>query len=364
MSNVRRTWAAMTSRTRALALSGIVLLVVGLIVLVAVVARPAARTVADVLASPTPALALPPDESLQPGLSPDPSLEPSPSPSTTPPIAGSDPILGSDGRLTLLLLGSDYRPSHPGNRTDAILVVSVDPVTGANAAFSVPRDTVNFPLPGSGVYSAKVTGLYTYLGSRTGDAGKAMKAAVSRAFGIEIDRYVFIGFTGVKSLVRAVGGVDVTLDAAYYDPEYWVTSKQRGWGLPKGTSHLNGNEALIFARSRKGDNDFGRARRQQILIMAAFDKVRTRGIANLPELISIARDTVRTDLPLDRAGDVYNLFSKVDLGKTRRAVFGPRSYASGLGGTDFQLRLDVCRAWIAKNFPPVRKQPASAPPAP
>jgi anionic cell wall polymer biosynthesis LytR-Cps2A-Psr (LCP) family protein len=190
-----------------------------------------------------------------------------------------------------------------------------------------------------------------------------MKAAVSRAFGIEIDRYVFIGFTGVKSLVRAVGGVDVTLDAAYYDPEYWVTSKQRGWGLPKGTSHLNGNEALIFARSRKGDNDFGRARRQQILIMAAFDKVRTRGIANLPELISIARDTVRTDLPLDRAGDVYKLFSKVDLGKTRRAVFGPRSYASGLGGTDFQLRLDVCRAWIAKNFPPVRKPPASAPPA-
>ena len=220
------------------------MLVVGLIVVVAVVARPAAKTVADVLASPTPAPALPPEESLQPGLSPDPSLEPSPSPtSSAPVIAGNDPILGSDGRLTLLLLGSDYRPSHPGNRTDAIMVVSIDPVTGANAAFSVPRDTVNFPLPGGGVYPSKVNALYTYLGSRTGDAGKAMKAAVSRAFGIEIDRYVFIGFTGVKSLVRAAGGVDVTLDAPYYDPEYWVTSKQRGWGLPAGTSHLNANDA-------------------------------------------------------------------------------------------------------------------------
>jgi LCP family protein required for cell wall assembly len=363
----------MTSGTRAVALSGIVLLVVGLIVVAAVLARPAARTVADVLASPTPAPALPPEESLEPGLSPDPSLEPSPSPSTTPPIAGTDPILGADGRLTLLLLGSDYRPSHPGNRTDAIIVVSVDPVTGANAAFSVPRDAVNFPLPGGGTYGPKVTGLYAYLGAKTGDAGKAMKAAVSRAFGIEVDRYVFIGFTGVKSLVRAVGGVDVTLDAPYYDPEYWVTSKQRGWGLPRGTSHLNGNDALIFARSRKGDNDFGRARRQQILIMAAFDKVRARGIANLPELIAIARSTVRTDLPLDRAGDVYNLFSKVDLGKAKRVVFGPRSYASGLGGTDFALRLDVCRAWIAKNFPPPRTvarapspsgPPSSASPAP
>jgi LCP family protein required for cell wall assembly len=354
----------MTSRTRALALSGIVVLVVSVIVVAAVLARPAARTVADVLATPTPAPALPPEESLQPGLSPDPSQEPSPSPST-PPIPGNDPILGADGRLTILLLGSDYRPSHPGNRTDAIIVVSVDPVTGANAAFSVPRDAVNFPLPGSGTYAAKVTGLYAYLGAKTGDAGKAMKAAVSRAFGIEVDRYVFIGFTGVKELVRAAGGVDVTLDAPYYDPEYWVTSKQRGWGLPKGTSHLNGNDALIFARSRKGDNDFGRARRQQLLVMAAFDKVRTRGIAGLAELIAIARDTVRTDLPLDRAGDIYNLFSKVDLGKTRRVVFGPRSYASGIGGTDFQLRLDVCRAWIAKNFPPAHKPPASsASPAP
>jgi LCP family protein required for cell wall assembly len=240
------------------------------------------------------------------------------------------------------------------------MVVSVDPVTGANAAFSVPRDTVNFPLPGGGVYPQKVNGLYTYLGSRTGDAGKAMKTAVSRGFGIEVDRYVFIGFTGVKELVRAAGGVDVTLDAPYYDPEYWVTSNQRGWGLPKGTSHLNGDDALIFARSRKGDNDFGRARRQQLLVMAAFDKVRVRGIAGLADLIAIARDTVRTDLPLDRAGDIYNLFSKVDLGKTKRVVFGPRSYASGVGATDFALRLDVCRAWIARNFPPVRKAQAAS----
>jgi len=353
----------MTSRTRALALSGIVVLVVALIVVAAVVARPAAKTVADVLASPTPAPALPPEESLQPGLSPDPSLEPSPSPSTTP-IAGSDPILGADGRLTLLLLGSDYRPSHPGNRTDAIIVASVDPVTGANAAFSVPRDTVNFPLPGGGVYPSKVNALYTYLGAKTGNAGGGLKAAVARAFGIEIDGYVFIGFTGVKDLVRAVGGVDVTLDAPYYDPAYQVSKKITGWGLPAGTSHLNANDALIFARSRKGDNDFGRARRQQQLVMAAYTKVRARGIAGLAELIGIARDTVRTDLPLDRAGDIYNLFSTVDLSKTKRVVFGPRSYATGLGGTDFQLRLDVCRAWIAKNFPPAHKPPASAPSAP
>jgi LCP family protein required for cell wall assembly len=292
------------------------------------------------------------DPPLPPTPSPDPSATPSPSPSPTPP--GTDALLGKDGRLTVLLLGSDYRPAHPGNRTDAIMVVSIDPTTGKAAAFSVPRDTVDFPLAKSGTYGPKVNALYEHLITTTSDGGEAIKAAMARAFNIEVDHYAFIGFGGVRKLVDAVGGVDVTLDKAYYDPEYWVTSKHRGWGLPKGKSHLNGANALIFARSRKGDNDFERARRQQLLVMAAVTKVRSRGVENLPKLLGIAADTVRTDLPLDRAADLFKLYSTVDLTKVDRVVFGPRSYATDQGGTSFSLKLDVCRTWIEKHFPPVR----------
>ena len=268
--------------------------------------------------------------------------------------AGADPLLGTDGRLTVLLLGSDYRPSHPGNRTDAIIVVSVDPTTGESAGFSVPRDVSGFPLPAKGNFNAKVNGLYQYLESHGGNGGKQMKAAIQRAFGIEVDYYALIGFTGVKDLVRAVGGVDVTLDKAYYDPYYWVNPRQRGWGLPAGKSHLNANNALIFARSRKGDSDFGRARRQQQLILAALDKVRRRGPDRIPRLVQIARNDVRTDLPLSRAADLYKVFSAVDLSKVDRVVFGPKSYAAKAAGTSYRLILDACRAWIAKHFPPVR----------
>src|SRR5688572_29085410 len=83
-----------------------------------------------------------------PPLPPEPTLAPSasPIPSPTPGPPTADPLLGTDGRLTVLLLGSDYRPAHPGNRTDAIIVVSVDPTTGEAAGFSVPRDTSGFPL--------------------------------------------------------------------------------------------------------------------------------------------------------------------------------------------------------------------------
>ena len=51
-----------------------------------------------------------------------------------------------------------------------------------------------------------------------GNGAKGMKQAVARAFDIEVDNYVLIGFTGVIKLVKAVGGVDVTLAEPYYDP--------------------------------------------------------------------------------------------------------------------------------------------------
>jgi LCP family protein required for cell wall assembly len=339
--------------SRATAIAGLVALVV-VVGGVAAAAFMLARGPGPIAAEPSKG----PDVPLPPILTPPPpaSLAPTPTPSPTPSPTprGADPLLGTDGRLTVLLLGSDYRPAKPGNRTDAIMVVSVDPTTGQSAAFSIPRDTVNFPLPKSGTYRPKVNGLLVQLERTTSDGYSSMKQAVARAFDLEVDRYVFIGFTGVKSLVRAVGGVDVTLDKAYYDPYYWVTSRKRGWGLPKGTSHLGPNEALIFARSRKGDNDFGRARRQQLLVMAALDKARTLGPSKVPQLVAIAAETVRTDLPLDRAGDLYELFSTVDLSKVKRTVFGPRTYASATSIGAFALRLDVCRNWIRKNFPPAR----------
>jgi len=244
------------------------------------------------------------------------------------------------------------------------MVVSLDPVSGMTGAFSIPRDTIDFPLPDGGVFRQKANALYNYLQSTTGDGGDAMKVAVGRAFALEVDFYVFIGFQGVEQLVDAIGGVDVTLEKAYYDPYYWVTSTRRGWGLSAGTSHLDGDDALILARSRKGDNDFGRSRRQQLLVMAALDKVRGLGPTVLPRLLEIGAATVRTDLPLDRAVDLLEIAATADLDGAKRNVFGPRKYADGRGGSTFSLKLDVCLAWIEANFPPERPLGQWPPPTP
>ena len=365
MNRIRLVWTRLSRSQRALSVALPIILAAALGGAVALTLRPPSVPTSGPISadgSPAPTTAgaslpaLPPEESLAPGA----SLEPSPTPA--PP--GADPLLGTDGRLTVLLLGSDYRPAHPGNRTDAIMVVSLDPTTGKAAAFSVPRDTSGFPLVSGQHFAPKVNALYQQLQSTTGNGGRAMRQAVAKAFNIEVDGYVFIGFAGVKDLVRAVGGVDVTLDHAYYDAHFWVNARTQGWGLPKGTSHLSSNDALIFARSRKGDNDFGRAGRQQQLVLAAVAKARTLGIRKLPGLLKIAGQTVRTDLPLGRAADLFKLVATTDISRVQRAVFGPRTYANATGGSSFELNIPVCRAWIKQYFPAIRPMgqwPAASP---
>jgi LCP family protein required for cell wall assembly len=356
VASSRDVWRSLSPASKLVAVGGIVL-AIGAIAAVGALAFVSMPRVTE---SPPPvAEASPPP--LPPTPSPDPSASPTPAPTPTPLPPNADPLLGTDGRITVLLLGSDYRPAHPGNRTDAIMVVSLDPKSGRSAGFSIPRDVANFPLPTSGVYAGKVNAMYAYL-QRKGNAGALMKQAVSRAFGIEIDAYVFIGFSGVRRLVGAVGGVDIVLDKPYYDPYYWVNSHTQGWGLPAGKNHLNGINALIFARSRKGDSDFGRARRQQMLVLAAVEKAKRRGLAIVPTLIEIARETVRTDLPLAQAPALYKLFSTINLAKVDRVIFGPKTYARKGAGTDYYLNLDACRAWIKAHFP--RATVPAATPAP
>ena len=124
-----------------------------------------------------------------------------------------------------------------------------------------------------------------------------MKRIVGSGIGVEVDSYAVIGFEGVRQLVNAVGGIDVVLTKSVSDPYYWVTSSKRGVFFPNGRNHLTGDRALIFARTRKGDNDFERARRQQLLVAGAVNAVRERGLRNLTQLIPVADRYVKTDLP-------------------------------------------------------------------
>ena len=286
-----------------------------------------------------------------------------------PPYTAADSLrfLGHDGRFTTLLLGSDARLGRLAGRTDAIIVASVDPVTGKAAAFSIPRDMVNFPLPGGRRYTGKINALYLTLAhsptrSIRTNPGGALRRIVGAALGIEIDAYALLGFTGFRKLVNNVGGLDVYVARTFRDPTYSLRRGQHGITFTRGWHHLRDLVALAFARTRHGDNDYARARRQQQLVAAAVGKVETRGLDSLAVLIAASAGLVKTDLQLNYAPLAFAMVGTANLRYAPRTVFGPRTFAINVGGTNNMLKLAVCRAWIRRYFPPIHVNGTWLPP--
>jgi LCP family protein required for cell wall assembly len=309
-------------------------------------------------------------------------------------LDGSQAInYGSDGRLTVLLLGSDYRPGKGGDRTDVIMVVTINPRTREAAALSIPRDVARVPLPGGGTFSDRINALLKYYRRQNGLKGPVsmklalpkVQAAIAYILRIQIDYYALIRFDGVEELVDEVGGVTVRIDKAWFDPKHpptdppgsyfpqstaWQlygasTPQCRGWyrnGPNKGQPGYYCHRALVFARSRKGsgNNDFVRAARQQRLVEATVKKVLARGRgSNLSALVQAGEEQVDelhlwTNIPLTGGNALafYDLLSGFKL--TRTVVLKPTTYAQKIPGTArYELKLDVVRSLTKSWFGPV-----------
>jgi LCP family protein required for cell wall assembly len=159
----------------------------------------------------------------------------------------------------------------------------------------------NNPLHENRINTAYALGQqYTYPGG--GPAFEAL--AISQNFGLRIDRTVVLNFSTFEQAVDAIGGIDVEVAKAIRDEKY--PDDQGGTlvlEIPAGWVHMDGRTALMYARTRHQDSDFGRMRRQQQVLMAIRDKLLTpETIVALPALAQLVYNSVRTDLTLDEVG--------------------------------------------------------------
>ena len=257
---------------------------------------------------------------------------PTPAP-TKPPVRVAD-LLGTDGRLTVLLLGSDRRRKIVGERTDAIIVASIDPRRGKVALVSLPRDTVNVPTAPGRVYAGRINALFFELQAGKGKrkaALKKLRTTLAYAFDTEIDYYALVDFEGLVRLIETIGGVSVTLDEPLSDPTMHIG--KRGLRLKAGTHELDGTQALAFTRSRHTSSDYDRSRRQHQVLVGAAEGVAAKEGDILPALVSMVRKKVVTDLPMRAAPALLELASRVDLDKPRSVVLEPVRWARQLPAT-------------------------------
>jgi LCP family protein required for cell wall assembly len=240
-----------------------------------------------------------------------------------------DVVPAFDDRINILLVGVDTLPWRTATLTDGLMIVSVDPVGKTVSLLSLPRDLINVPLGNGDVFGPKINSLMSYAERHEDEFPDGGMAALLDAVGalvdLEIPYYARLDFFGFIEIVDAVGGVEVTVDKAFDDPEYVMWGKEkRGWSIEAGTHVLDGENALAYARARKGlgESDFTRAGRQQEILLALRDAVTKDGslLWELPQLLELVGDTISTNMPVERLPDLAAVVDEIDNESVIRAV--------------------------------------------
>ncbi|MFN2166226.1 MAG: LCP family protein, partial [Anaerolineae bacterium] len=198
----------------------------------------------------------------------------------------ADPSLdwGGDNRLTVLLIGTDAGWGRRGARADSVNVATLDLETGSVALFGIPRNTGSLPLNdevakalGTHVWIDMISNLYeaaqdhAELAPEGGDPGaEVLKDVVSGLLGIPIHHYAVVNMGGLVDLVDALGGIKINVKT-----RVWVRLSPptpdddwKVYDIQPGIQELDGHGALAFARSRTGNSDYDRMRRQRCVLMA------------------------------------------------------------------------------------------------
>ncbi|WP_294362880.1 LCP family protein [uncultured Senegalimassilia sp.] len=201
----------------------------------------------------------------------------------------------------MMLIGSDKREGDDegGARSDTNIVVRIDPVSNQATLVSIPRDTM-IDIDGYG--TNKFNAAYNY-----GGAAATIREA-TQLTGVSISHYAEVSFDELIDLVDAVGGVDVVVDERIDDTDADNTTdhpENPRIIIEAGEQHLNGEQALVFARSRAYvDGDFTRTANQRKLIEALVNKVLALPVTELPGVIQAAAKCVTTDM---KVSDIVSL---------------------------------------------------------
>ena len=191
---------------------------------------------------------------------------------------------------------------------------------------SLARDLL-VPLPGytnvAKINSAHVLGeVYKYPGG-----GPALaRATVASFIGHPIDYYVRMNFEGFRQIIDQMGGIDIDVPKAINDPLY--PDNNYGYDpfyIPAGHIHMDGTLALKYARTRHEDSDYGRARRQQQVVLAVKQKLTQPGqlallLPRLPGLMVTLAKSVQTDMPLDKLLSLADELNHADFAKPVQVV--------------------------------------------
>ena len=245
-----------------------------------------------------------------------------------------------DGRYNILLLGGDSGAGRVGLRPDSIQLASVDAETGRAVLFGFSRETENITFrPGSVMAGLMpegwtcgdeclLNGLYTWgrdhakeFPAGTEDPGLvATTEAVEALTDLDIQYYVLVDLKGFRSLVDAVGGLDITVQRR---TPIGSQALIKGW-IPAGRQHLDGYHALWYARSRANSTNYERMARQRCVVTAMVRQLDPQTVVlNFGDIASATKGVFRTDIPQEALASLGTLAVKTKQQKITSVNFVP-----------------------------------------
>ena len=197
----------------------------------------------------------------------------------------------------ILLVGMDSRdPDSDMGRSDSMMLISYNKGKDKATIISFLRDCL-VDIDGYG--KSRLGHTYAY-----GGVGLTINT-INEQFDLDIQNYITINFENLINVIDELGGIQV--DLTEEEAEYY-----RGHGMPdiqSGTVTLSGTQALVHARNRSLDSDFGRTRRQRDVMYGIYQKIlEKRDASALLSLINYCLTQVKTNLSV---GEIYDLATSV-----------------------------------------------------
>lgn len=195
-----------------------------------------------------------------------------------------------DGITNILLAGVDGNNLDKGNRSDSMMVLTIDEKNNDIRITSLARDTY-VQIPGYG--EEKLTHAYAYGGPAL------LLQTIDKNFGLKIDKYAVVSFSSFEKIIDALGGVeiDVLPKEVSYIPGVNSAGKQT----------LNGAEALAYSRIRYADDAYQRDNRQRTVMQAAYNKLSSNP-GDLMEIGNTILGYTKTNIP---PMEIFKLANKV-----------------------------------------------------
>lgn len=153
-----------------------------------------------------------------------------------------------------------------------------------------------------------------------------LQETFSLNFGIHLDHYARLHRDGFVRIINSLGGLDIELDCDLWELAPKNANPEDGYKvlyIPAGPHHFDGSTALEFATYRYRSNDFDRARRQQVVLLALRNQLVSRDIlGKLPDIWGALRDNFTTDLNLLDLVRYATLGVRIDLNEVHARVIG------------------------------------------